>query len=105
MLLAFALIGAALLCALFSAFRAYLRAQSRNERSLLVRISLFSGLAILFAIALLARAPVRYVILTAVPLFFITAVTAKIFESARRRSQKPDCIDVEVEVEQIRRSP
>lgn len=95
MILVFALIGAALVSALFSAIRAYLRAQSRKERSLLIRIFLFSTLAVLFCAALLARVPLRYVVLAAVPLFFIAAVTSKIFESARRRSQRPDCIEVE----------
>jgi hypothetical protein len=89
MVLVFALIGAALACALLSAIRAYLRAQSTGERSLIFRLFLFAGLAALFCIALFAKAPPRFVLLAAAPLFFLTAVASRVFESARRRSRQP----------------
>lgn len=95
MVLVFLLVGFPVAFALHSAFKAFSQAKSKGERSLIVRIALFSFLSILFVGALLLRAPIKYILLAAVPIFFLTAVANRVFDAARKRVRQTPPPDIE----------
>lgn len=88
------LITFALISGLFSALKAWNRAQSRGERSLLMRIGLFSVAGVLFIAALLCRLPIRYLILALPPVFFVIVIANKVFQSAKQRVRQAPPADI-----------
>ena len=89
------LMAAAIIAGTFSAVRLWKKAGSTAEKSLLTRIGLFVLAAVLFGAALLCRLPLRYLLLTLPPLFFVLVISQQIFNAARRRVRSNRTPDIE----------
>jgi peptidoglycan/LPS O-acetylase OafA/YrhL len=86
----FLILAAGVIGGLISLRRFLSRHPTNRQRSWLFRVGLFCFVGLLLLVALLMPLPNKHRLLAVAPVFFLIAVAARVFRSARDRMRRED---------------